>query len=71
MALIYKRADVKETEYTVKLNGLSDETVYSVYDYDFPEKVFEMTGRELMSDGIRLDLPEGEKAFIIMFSAKG
>lgn len=70
MALIYKRADVKETEYTVKLNGLSDETVYSVYDYDFPEKVCEMTGRELMSDGIRLDLPEGEKAFIIMFSVK-
>ncbi len=70
MALVYKRADVKDSEYTVKLNGLDREAVYSVYDYDKPEEVFEMTGNELMSDGIKLTLPEGEKAFIIMFSVK-
>ncbi len=70
MALVYKRANVKDSEYTVKLNGLSADTVYSVYDYDSPESVFEMTGKELMTQGIRLSLPEGEKAFIIMFSKK-
>lgn len=69
MALVYKRADVKENEYSVKLNGLSQNTVYSVYDYDAPEKIVKKTGGELMSDGIKLSLPEGEKAFIIMFSA--
>jgi hypothetical protein len=29
-----------------------------------------MTGEELMKKGIKLTLPEGEKAFIIMFSIK-
>ncbi len=70
MALVYKRADVKDSEYTVKLNGLDFDTVYSVYDYDSPENMFEMTGAELMNTGIKLTLPEGEKAFIIMFAAK-
>lgn len=70
MALVYKRADVTDSEYTVKLNGLSAETIYTIYDYDSPEKMFEMTGNELMTNGIKLNLPEGEKAFIIMFSAK-
>ncbi len=70
MALVYKRADVNDSEYTVKLNGLIDDAVYSVYDYDSPENVFEMTGEELMTQGIKLSLPEGEKAFIIMFTAK-
>ncbi|MBO5421763.1 MAG: alpha-galactosidase [Clostridia bacterium] len=70
MALVYKRADVTDSEYTVKLNGLSAETVYRVYDYDSPENVSEITGDELMTKGITLNLPEGEKAFIIMFSAK-
>ncbi|MBR6531857.1 MAG: alpha-galactosidase [Clostridia bacterium] len=70
MALVYKRADVTDIEYTVRLNGLMAGTIYSVYDYDKPEEVFEMTGNELMTEGIKLSLPEGEKAFIIMFSAK-
>ncbi len=67
MALVYKRADVKQDEYNLKLNGLSVDAVYAVYDYDAPEKVMNLTGRELMSEGIKLTLPEGEKAFIIMF----
>ncbi len=70
MALVYKRADVKDSEYTVKLNGLDANTVYKVYDYDMPENITERTGAELMSEGVKLILPEGEKAFIIMFDAK-
>ncbi len=70
MALVYKRADVKDSEYTVKLNGLVPDAAYSVYDYDSPENVFEMTGGELMNSGVKLNLPEGEKAFIIMFNLK-
>lgn len=66
-ALIYKRAEVKESEYTVKLNGLVSSETYSVYDIDNPEKVYTMTGEKLMNEGLTLPLPEGEKAIILMF----
>lgn len=68
-ALIYKRAKVTDTEYTVKLNGLLSEKTYRVYDIDKPEEVYELSGKELMNNGITLSLPEGEKAFILMFKA--
>ncbi len=69
-ALIYKRADVKNTEYTVKLNGLVPSVSYSVYDTDYPETVYNLTGEELMNEGITLTLPEGEKAIILMYNAQ-
>ncbi len=69
-AFVYKRKDVTATEYLLKLNGLISDMEYEVYDIDFPETVYTMTGEELMYDGIKLQLPQGEKAFIIMFSAK-
>ncbi|MBO5895931.1 MAG: alpha-galactosidase [Clostridia bacterium] len=68
-ALIYKRAKVNDTEYTVKLNGLSEDKVYKVYDVDNPEKIYSLSGKDLMCDGITLPLPEGQKAIILMFSA--
>ncbi len=70
MALIYKRANVKDTEYTLYLNGLHTATKYNVYDFDNPEKVYTMEGIELMNYGLTLPLPEGEKAMIIMFEAE-
>ncbi len=69
-ALIYKRANVLADEYTVKLNGLIPEKTYSVYDIDNPEKLYSLTGTELMNDGLKIDLPKGEKAIILMFNAK-
>lgn len=69
-ALVYKRADVTDTEYTVKLNGLLPSQTYSVYDTDYPETVYTLTGEELMNEGITLKLPEGEKAIILMFNAQ-
>ncbi len=69
-ALIYKRADVKDTEYTVKLNGLVPSVNYNVYDTDYPEKVYNLTGEALMNEGITIKLPEGEKAIILMFNAQ-
>lgn len=68
-AFVYKRADVKDSSYTLKLNGLLEDSVYVVYDIDTPEKKAELTGRELMKNGYDISLPEGEKAVIIMFSA--
>ena len=69
-ALVYKRINVTESEYIVNFNGLNPDMEYEVYDYDKPETVYTMTGEEMMNEGLKLQLPEGEKAFIIMFSAK-
>lgn len=67
---VYKRVNVKDTEYTVKLNGLVPSETYNVYDIDYPENVYTLTGEELMRDGITLPLPEGEKAIILMYNAR-
>jgi hypothetical protein len=69
-ALIYKRANVKDTEYTVKLNGLIASETYEIYDIDKPEEIHKLSGEELMNEGLTLSLPEGQKAIILMFSAE-
>ncbi len=69
-AFIYKRPEVKDTEYTVKLNGLARAATYEIYDFDNPQKIYTMTGDELMTDGLTLPLPDGEKAIILMYSSK-
>ncbi|MBQ9945545.1 MAG: alpha-galactosidase [Clostridia bacterium] len=69
-ALVYKRADVKDKEYTVVLNGLAPQAVYEIYDKDAPENITSLTGEELMTKGFTIPLPEGEKAIILMYSAK-
>ena len=68
--LIYKRADVKKDEYTAVLNGLEESVTYEIYDYDAPDTVYTLTGEQLMTDGITIPLPDGEKAIILMFSGK-
>lgn len=70
MALIYKRENVTENTYTLKLNGLYSDKVYEVYDYDKPETVYEMTGAELMGDGLEITIDETPKAVIIMYTVK-
>ncbi len=69
-AFVYKRENVKETEYTLKLNGLLSDKEYSVYSIDEPENIYTLTGEKLLNEGIKLSLPEGKKAFVIMLSAK-
>ncbi|MBR2877431.1 MAG: alpha-galactosidase [Clostridia bacterium] len=70
MALVYKRADVTDSKYVLKLNGLRTDATYKLYDIDNPDNVFTMDGTELMNNGLTLPLPEGEKAIIIMFSVE-
>ena len=69
-AFIYKRANVKDKEYTVVLNGLVETVNYDIYDFDNPDKIYTLTGKELMNDGLTLSVPEGEKAIILMYNAK-
>ena len=69
-ALIYKRENVKDAEYTVRLNGLIASKTYKVYDVDKPETIYTLSGEELMTKGITIPLPEGQKAVILMFNAQ-
>ena len=69
-AFIYKREKVKASEYTVVLNGLVKTAIYEIYDFDDPEKIYTLTGEELMYDGLTISLPEGKKAIILMYSEK-
>ena len=68
--LVYKRADVSDKEYTVKLNGLIPDATYVVHNVDEVEKEYTLTGSQLMNDGFKIDLPDGEKAIILMFKVK-
>ncbi len=69
-ALVYKRADVINSKYTVKFNGLVSSQTYNVYDIDAPETVYTMTGEELMNKGLTIGLPEGEKAIVLMYNTQ-
>ncbi len=68
-AFVYKRENVQDKEYTLCLNGLISDREYEVFSVDEPERIYRMTGKKLMEEGIKLSLPEGKKAFVIMFSA--
>ncbi len=69
-ALIYKRENVENSSYTLRLNGLEPNVTYEVYDYDNPETVYEMSGSELMEQGLELTINETPKAVIVLYSAK-
>ncbi len=69
-ALIYKRAEVTDKDYTVKFNGLVASKTYTVYDIDNPEKIYTVTGDKLMNEGMTIDLPNGEKAIFLMYTAQ-
>ena len=70
MALIYKRENVKENTYHLVLNGLESDTLYEVYDYDFPEIKYEKTGKQLMTEGMDITINDTPKAVIILYNAK-
>ncbi len=69
MALIYKRENVKENTYHLMLNGLESDTLYEVYDYDFPENKSQKTGKQLMTEGMDITINETPKAVIVLYSA--
>ena len=70
VVLVYKRAKVYKSEYNVILNGLNPDTVYEISDFDGIIEAMEYKGSELMSEGIKIPLPDGEKAIVLNISAK-
>lgn len=69
MALIYKRENVTDNTYHLVLNGLESDTLYEVYDYDFPEAKQQKTGKQLMTEGITLTINDTPKAVIVLYNA--
>lgn len=69
-AIIYKRENVKDNNYTLILNGLSEKKTYEVYDIDSPEKIYTLTGAQLMSDGINLEIKDTPKAVVMKYKLK-
>lgn len=65
VVLVYKRGGVNKNEYTVTLNGLSSDVQYEISDFDGIIETKKYTGSELMSDGLTIPLPDGEKAIIL------
>ena len=70
IALIYKRENVEDNNYTLVLNGLYSDKTYVVYDYDKPDTKYEIKGSELMSTGLELEINETPKAVIVCYNAK-
>ena len=68
MALIYKRENVKENTYHLVLNGLESDTLYEVYDYDFPDTKYRKTGKQLMTEGMDITINDTPKAVIILYN---
>lgn len=70
MALIYKREDVTDNTYLLKLNGLDPDKNYELYDYDNPDAKTILSGEKLMSDGYEITINDTPKAVIILYKAK-
>lgn len=70
VVLVYKRADVMKNEYTVILNGLYPDAQYEISDFDGIIETKKYTGSELMSEGLTILLPDGEKAIILNIAKK-
>lgn len=69
MALIYKRENVSDSKYTLRLNGLQPDITYELYDYDTPEVKITLTGETLMTDGFEITINETPKAVIMVYKA--
>ncbi len=69
-AVIYKRAEVKDREFGLKLSGLSSDKEYDVYNYDTPQTVESFTAGSLMANGIAVTLPDEESALIFRYKVR-
>lgn len=70
-AIIYKRENVNENEFTLIMNGLSEKKKYVLTDYDNPKKSLgTFTGKQLMSQGVVLKIEETPKATVVLYKAK-
>lgn len=64
---VFRRKNSDRTSQTFFLSGLDPEKTYTVTDSDTGESV-KKTGRELMTSGLTVDIPEKRSSVIIKYS---
>lgn len=68
--IIYKRENVTDSSYTLRLNGLDPEKTYELYDIDSPETKYSLSGAVFMDSGVTLYIKDTPKAVVLMYNAK-
>ncbi len=69
-AVIYKRENVKTSEFRLALNGLSLDKEYEIYDIDSPDDVKTVRGSVLMTEGVVISIADSPKAAIVNYRLK-
>jgi len=67
-AIIYKRESIESDEFLLTFNGLDENKTYKVWNFDNTNESYKFNGRELMENGIKLNISETPKVFIAMYS---
>ncbi len=68
-AVIYKREKVKNDEFKLVFNFLDTDKEYEIFDIDAPDNIIRKQGKELMTEGINLQISETPKAVIVKYKA--
>lgn len=71
MALIYKRAEVQEDLYVLRLMGLDADAKYTVWDIDAPEDRMTYSGARLMKYGVSVRIEDTPKCSVWRYEAVG
>lgn len=67
-AMVYKRADVPSKTYSLRLNGLYPDRLYTITDMDDPTYPIVVEGSELMGSGVMLPIPDAPYAKVLQYS---
>ncbi len=66
-AVIYKRENNTETEFTVRLSSLDTNADYEVTDFDNPGETIIKPGKELMNRGVKTFINTGRRAAVYTY----
>lgn len=66
-AVIYRRENVTEETFLLKLSGLSPDKQYEVFDYDNQSEIITRSGAELMAAGLTVTVKEAPKAAMYVY----
>ena len=69
-AVVYKREMITDNSTVLKLNGLEENVTYVVKDFLSDSVLTEVTGLQLMENGVSVNLPENPDAAVITFAVK-
>lgn len=69
-AVIFRRENVKDNKFLLKLSGLDKSSEYEVFDYDNQDEIITKSGAKLMNSGITITVNEAPKAAMYVYRVK-